>query len=167
MTGTRPAPGSLQFSAMAEISSCVTVSVLCVCSMLWHCKEDDFIFCCKEVEILTSWTYGRRVFSDCQKSRKCKLGGEGRPRACSMFKKKLFVLSVMAIFFSCNCPVQKFNLPTVDRVRTMSATSLLTWPVFQEQKKSVSIMWFGSLLHLFFCLCFYLCPGQFLNSSTL
>lgn len=29
---------------------------------------------------------------------KCKLGGEGRPRACSMFKKNLFVLSVMTIF---------------------------------------------------------------------
>lgn len=61
---------------------------------------------------------------------KCKLGGEGRPRACSMFKIKLFVLSVMAIFFSCNSPMQKFNLPTVDRVRAMGAASLLSWPVF-------------------------------------
>lgn len=53
---------------------------------------------------------------------KCKLGGEGRPCACSMFKKNLFVLSVMTIFFSCNSPVQKFNLPAVDRLRAMRAT---------------------------------------------
>lgn len=53
---------------------------------------------------------------------KCKLGGEGRPRACLVFKKKLFVLSIMAIFFSCSSPVRKFNLPNMDRVRAMRTT---------------------------------------------
>lgn len=45
-------------------------------------------------------------------------------------REKLFVLSVMAIFFSCDSPVPKFNLPNMDRVRVMRATLLLTWPVF-------------------------------------
>lgn len=57
---------------------------------------------------------------------KCKLGGEGRPHACSILEKKLFVLRIMAILFSYSSPVWKFNLPNMDRGGAMRTVSLLT-----------------------------------------